>query len=125
MAENQKNIEQDFDEEENLIVEMTDDEGNVYLYAEEMIIPIDDKKFALLVAVPSDDEEEHHHHHDCDCGCDCDCDCGDEDVIIAKIITNEDGEEEYVEPTDEEFEIVRQAYNDFFGEEIEDDRTND
>ena len=104
----------DLDEEEgNIIVEMTDAEGNVFLYEEEMIIPIDDKKFALLVALPYESEEGgyHYHEHGCDCGCE------DDDVIIAKIITNAEGEEEYVEPTDEEFEIVRQAYNDFFSDE--------
>ena len=101
----------DLEEDGNIIVEMTDEEGNVYLYEEEMIIPVDDKKFALLVAIPSEEEEGHHHEHDCDCG------CGEDDVIIAKIVENEDGEEEYVEPTDEEFEIVRQAYEEFFSEE--------
>ena len=101
----------DLEEDGNIIVEMTDEEGNVYLYEEEMIIPVDDKKFALLVAIPSEEEEGHHHEHNCDCG------CGEDDVIIAKIVENEDGEEEYVEPTDEEFEIVRQAYEEFFSEE--------
>ena len=108
-------------EEENLIVEMTDEEGNVYLYEEEMIIPIDDKKFALLVALPFDDDEEGHQHHEhgCDCGCD------EDDVIIAKIVTNEDGEEEYIEPSDEEFEMVRNAYNDFFSEQLEEEQAKD
>ena len=107
--------------EENLIVEMTDEEGNVYLYEEEMIIPIDDKKFALLVALPYDTEEDegHHHDHGCDCGCE------EEDVIIAKIVTNEDGEEEYIEPTDEEFEMVRNAYNDFFSDELEEEQAQE
>ena len=107
--------------EENLIVEMTDEEGNVYLYEEEMIIPIDDKKFALLVALPYDGEEDegHHHNHGCDCGCE------EEDVIIAKIVTNEDGEEEYIEPTDEEFEMVRNAYNDFFSDELEEEQAQE
>ena len=108
------NMMSDIDEEFN-IVEITDEDGNVYLYEEEMIIPIDDEKFALLVAMPYEDEEGTEHHCGCDCGCD------DEDVIIAKIVTNEDGTEEYVEPTDEEFEMVRRAYNEFFNEEIEDD----
>ena len=109
------------EEEENLIVEMTDEEGNVYLYEEEMIIPIDDKKFALLVALPFDDDEEGHQHHEhsCDCGCD------EDDVIIAKIVTNEDGEEEYIEPSDEEFEMVRNAYNDFFSEQLEEEQAQD
>ena len=116
---NKNDVMPDIDElDENIIVEMTDADGNVYLYEEEMIIPIDDKKFALLVALPYEEEEEEHHHGaDCDCGCGCGCE--EDDVIIAKVITNEDGEEEYIEPTEEEFEIVKQAYNDFFIDEEE------
>ena len=112
-----KNVVPEIDEEVN-VVEMTDEDGNVYLYEEEMIIPIDDEKFALLVAMPYEDEDdiEHHDHdHICDCGCE------EEDVIIAKIVTNEEGEEEYIEPTEEEFEMVKQAYNEFFDEEFGDD----
>ena len=112
-----KNVVPEIDEEVN-VVEMTDEDGNVYLYEEEMIIPIDDEKFALLVAMTYEDEDDiEHHDHICDCGCGCE----EEDVIIAKIVTNEDGEEVYVEPTEEEFEMVKQAYNEFFDEELEDD----
>ena len=103
MAKN-KNHEEEIFDEEDIIVEMTDDEGNVYYYSEELIIPIGEDKFALLVEVHPEDEEEHHHDEDCDCG------CGD-DVIIAKIVLNEDGEEEYIEPTDEEFEMVQKEYD--------------
>ena len=35
----------------------------------------------------------------------------DEDVLIAKIVVDENGEEEYIEPTDEEFLAVQEAYN--------------
>ena len=35
----------------------------------------------------------------------------DEDAIIAKIITNAEGEEEYVAPTEEEFAAAEKAYN--------------
>ena len=100
-----KNNQQEEFFDEDIIVEMTDDEGNVFYYSEEMIIPVGEERFAILVGVP-DEEGEHEHHH-CD---DEDCDCGDEDVIIAKIVLNEDGEEEYIEPTDEEFEAVQEAY---------------
>ena len=82
--------------EDDVLVEMTDEEGNVFYYVEEMIIPVDGENFALLVEV-----------HDDDCGDDCDC---EDDVIIAKIVVNADGEEEYVEPTDEEFDKVQAAY---------------
>ena len=88
-----KNVEENFDED--IVIEMTDTDGNVFLYSEEMIIPVDGENFALLIAIHDDDEEEF----------------DDEDeVIIAKIVLNEDGEEEYIEPTDEEFERVQQAY---------------
>ena len=101
------------EDDESVIVEMTDSDGNIFLYEEEMIIPVDDKKFALLVALPFEQDEEHiQHKHDCDCGCE-----EEGDIVIAKVITNSDGEEEYIEPTDEEFETVMQMYDDFFDEE--------
>lgn len=96
-------------EEEDFLVEMSDDEGNVYYYAEEMIIPVNGENFAILVEVHSDDEEHEHHCHCHEDGGECDCE--DDAVIIAKIVVNEDGEEEYVEPTDEEFEAVQEAYD--------------
>ncbi len=88
-----KNVEENFDDD--ILVEMTDTDGNVFLYSEEMIIPVDGENFALLIAIHEDDEEIFE---------------DEDEVIIAKIILNEDGEEEYVEPTDEEFERVQQAY---------------
>ena len=35
----------------------------------------------------------------------------EENVIIAKIVKDENGEDEYVDPTDEEFEKVQAVYN--------------
>ena len=106
--------------DEDIIVEMTDDEGNVYYYSEEMIIPVGEDRFAILVGIHDDEDEDGEHH--CHCGhChDEDCDCEDEDVIIAKVILNEDGEEEYIEPTDEEFEAVQAAYEELMNEADED-----
>lgn len=95
----------------DVLIEMTDEDGNVFYYVEEMIIPIDGENFALLVEYKGDG-----HGEGCDCGCDCDCDC-DDDVIIAKIIYNADGEEEFIEPTDEEFEKVQAAYEKILDEE--------
>ena len=103
-----------FNEEEftddDVIVEMTDEDGNTFYYVEEMIIPVGKEKFALLVELHDEDEHEHEHGAGCDCGC-------DDDVIIAKIVTNENGEDEYVEPTDEEFEAVQEAYEKLLDEE--------
>ena len=116
-----KNVEENVVEEEILdeelddgdfgevVVEMTDEEGNSYFYTEQMIIPVGDDDFALLVEIKDHDHCDHEHHHDE--GCECGCDCEDGDVIIAKIVTDEKtGEDIYVEPTDEEFEAVQKAY---------------
>ena len=97
--------EENFDDD--FLIEMTDDEGNVFYYVEEMIIPVGEETFALLVEV----KDEHEHGAGCDCGCE------DDDVIIAKIVVNADGEEEYIEPTDEEFEKVQAAYEKLLDEE--------
>ena len=95
--------------DDDLVIEMTDDKGHVFYYVEEMIIPVDGENFALLVGI--NDE----HGEGCNCGCGCDCE--DDDVVIAKIVVNADGEEEYIEPTDEEFEKVRAAYERILDEE--------
>lgn len=97
------------DENDDVIVVMTDEDGNEYCYREEMIIPVGDQKYALLVGVQDDEKEG--------CGCGCGCEEDDEDVFIAKIIVNENGEEEYVDPTDEEFEAVQKAYEEMMDEE--------
>ena len=94
--------------DDDAIIEMTDADGNVFYYVEEMIIPVDGENFAMLVEIKDED---------CDCDCGCDCDCENDDVIIAKIVINADGEEEYIEPTDEEFEKVQEAYEKLLEEE--------
>jgi len=95
--------------EEELVVVMTDEEGNEFYYREDMIIPVLDKKYAVLVAINIDE--------DCDCG-EAECDCSDDaDVFIARIDTDENGEDVYVDPTDEEFEQVRAAYELLMDEE--------
>ena len=65
-------------------------------------VPVGEENFALLVGI----SEEHDHEH-----CDCGCEGEDEDVIIAKIVKNEAGEDEYIEPTDDEFDAVQKAYD--------------
>lgn len=93
--------------DDDFLIEMTDEDGNVFYYVEEMVIPVDGENFALLVEV----KDEHEHGEGCECGCE------DDDVIIAKIVVNEDGEEEFIEPTDEEFEKVQEAYEKILDEE--------
>ena len=93
--------------DDDFLIEMTDADGNVFYYVEEMVIPVDGEEFALLVEVKDD-------HEHCE---NCDCDCDDDDVIIAKIVVNEEGEEEYIEPTDEEFARVQEAYEKILDED--------
>ena len=112
MSDKEKEI---LDEDADVIVERTDEEGNSYYYREEMIIPVGDDKFALLIGI-HDEEEEEEHAHSCGCG----CSEHDEDVLIAKVIMGDDGEEEYVEPTDEEFDAVQRAYDALMDDEEED-----
>lgn len=88
-----KHTEENFDQD--IVIKMTDEDGNVFYYLEEMIIPVDGEKFAFLIELHEDHDEN--------------CDCED-DVIIAKIVTNDNGQEEYIEPTDEEFEKVQAVY---------------
>jgi uncharacterized protein YrzB (UPF0473 family) len=109
MADFDKDDLEELDEE--LVVVMTDEEGNEYYYREDMIIPIGEKRYAILVPINIDEE-------DCECG-DAECDCCDDesDVFIARIDTDENGEEIYLDPSDEEFEQVRKAYEEL----VEDD----
>lgn len=96
------------------VVVMTDEEGNEYYYREDMIVPVGDKRFAILVPFEIDEE-------DCECDDDsCGCGCSEEtDVFIARIDVDENGEEIYVDPTDDEFEEVRKAYEELVVEEEE------
>jgi len=104
---------EDMEYEEEPVVVMTDEEGNEYYYREEVIIPIGEKRFAILVPINIDEEEE--------CSCGCDCEDEETDVYIARIDVDENGEEIYVDPTDDEFEEVRQAYEDLLAEEEEEE----
>jgi len=111
MADFEDNDLDDLDNEPCVVV-MTDEEGNEYYYREDMIIPVDDKRFAILV--PIDIEEE------CECedhACEC---CGsDVDAVIARIDKDADGEDVYVDPTDEEYEQVIKAYDEIIAAEEE------
>lgn len=83
--------------DEDVIVVMTNEDGDECYYREEMIIPIGEERFAVLIALTASSEEELESAEE-----------GDE-ATIAKIVT-EDGEDIYTDPTDEEFDAVRRAY---------------
>ncbi|MBO8461375.1 MAG: DUF1292 domain-containing protein [Firmicutes bacterium] len=96
------------DDSEGTVVVITDEDGNEYNYVEEMVFSAGEDEYAILVSIDGDEcgcgcEEEHIHDEECDCD-------EEVDVILAKVVKDEDGEVEYIEPTDEEFEMAQKAY---------------
>ena len=101
------------DETDEVIIVMTDEDGNESYYCEEMIIPVGEDNFALLVPALSDEEAAE---------ADDDAAEGREDeAFFAKIVLDENGEETYVEPSDEEFEAVCRAYERILDDEEEEE----
>ena len=84
--------------DEDVIVVMTNEDGDERYYLEEMIMNLGEDRFAVLIALTATSEEELEHAEE-----------GDE-ATISKIITDENGEDIYTDPTDEEFDAVRRAY---------------
>lgn len=89
-------------EDQEAVVVITDEEGNETYYLEEMVIPMDNKNFALLTQIPEDD--------------DTDPDDAEDNVIIARMDFDDNGDPVYLDPTDEEFEAVRKAYEEIMDE---------
>ncbi len=100
MAKEEKNLLQTEDQE--AVVVITDEQGNESYYLEEMVIPMDNKNFALLTQIPEDD--------------DTDPDDAEDNVIIARMDFDDNGDPVYLDPTDEEFEAVRKAYEEIMDE---------
>lgn len=84
--------------DEDVIVVMTNEDGDERYYREEMIIPIGEDRYAVLIALTATSEDDLESAEE-----------GDE-ATIAKIVTDDDGEDIYTDPTDEEFDAVRRAY---------------
>ena len=103
------------DETDEVIIVMTDEDGNESYYCEEMIIPVGEDNFALLVPALSDEE-----------AAEADDDAAEEredEAFFAKIVLDENGEETYVEPSDEEFEAVCRAYERILDDEEEEEES--
>lgn len=113
MADEEKELMAD---EEETIVTFVDEDGNEEDYIEEMVLEVDGKQFALLIPICDDEEAETEHEHHDDCCC---CEDEADEAFFAKIIINEKGEEEYVMPTDEEFEAACKAYDELMDDEEE------
>ena len=73
---------------------ITGPDGQEREYVEEKVILFAGEKFAVLVALPdyADQVED------------------GLDIILTKMVTNENGEVEYIPPTDKEFEAVAEIY---------------
>ena len=104
MAEKDVNV--DAGEEISVVV-IEDEEGNEFYYEEDMVIPYDNKEFAILISLPPED---------CEDGCACH---EETEVIIARIDKDENGDPLYVAPEDDEFDAVQKIY-----EEIDEDEEN-
>ncbi len=85
---------------ENTIV-VTDEAGNETYYREEMVIPLDNKNFAILVE-DTDNEEDN--------------------AVVARIDFDKSGEPIYLDPTQEEFEAVMKAYEEIMADMKEDEK---
>lgn len=84
--------------DEDVIVVIMNEDGAETYYREEMIIPINNERFAVLVALSADSEDELDGAEE------------EDEAIIAKILVDENGEDVYVDPSDEEFAAVLSAY---------------
>lgn len=100
--------EHDFDMNESIVV-MSDDEGNERYYREEALFPVNDDTFAVLVELQLGSEGE------------LEVLAEEPDVFMAKVVVDENGEETYIDPTDEEFQAALAAYEELFEEDDEDE----
>lgn len=91
-------------EEQEQIVEIIDNEGNKTYFIEEMLLPVGDKTFSILVEAKADEDVEDEEDEE-------------ENVIVAKVEFDKDGEPMYLDPTDEEYEQFKAAYEQMLEEE--------
>ena len=124
----EKDVAEVMEEETSETYEFTDEEGNDHCFVVESKFKVGkDDYVALLEVDPAifdeeDEEEEeececgheHAHAHEEECGCAHDHAEADEDeepnIILAKIVTDVNGEVDIQVPTDEEFEQARIVY---------------
>jgi len=95
---NDKTPELDEMDDEDVLVVLTNEDGEETYYREETIISVGDDRFAVLVRLTLDSE-----------GNATNVPSEEDEAVIAKIIV-EDGEDVYVDPSEEEFEAVLSVY---------------
>lgn len=98
----------EYDMNESIVV-MSDGEGNEKYYREEVLFPVGEDTFAVLVELQLNSDGD---ITDLE---------AEPDVFMAKVIIDEQGEETYTDPTDAEFEAALTAYEELFGEDEEDE----
>ena len=118
----EKDIAEVMDADETIeTFEFTDDEGQDHCFVVESKFKVgNDDYVALLEVDPAIFEEEgeecgcgHEHahaHETCGCGHDHDEDDEEPNIILARIVTDENGETDLQELTDEEFEKAVKVY---------------
>ena len=122
----EKDVAEVMEEETIETYEVTDDDGQDHCFVVESKFKVGKDDYVALLevdpAIFSEEEEEcgcghdhaHAHVHDEECGCGHDHEEEDEDeetnIILAKIVTDANGEVDIQVPTDEEFEKARIAY---------------
>jgi uncharacterized protein YrzB (UPF0473 family) len=79
--------------EDPIIITITGPDGSEKDYVQDTAIPFSGKEFAVLVSIPESEDEE------------------EPDIILARIDIDENGEAEYVPPTDEEYDAVADIYD--------------
>ena len=124
----EKDVKEVMDAEEETIetFEFTDDEGQDHCFVVESKFKVGEEEYVALLevdpAIFAEEEEEcgcghehaHEHVHAEACGCGHDHAEEDEDeepnIILAKVVTEENGETDLQELTDEEFEKAVKVY---------------
>lgn len=122
----EKDVAEVMEEETIETYEFTDDDGQDHCFVVESKFKVGEDDYVALLevdpAIFSEEEEEcdcghdhaHAHVHDEECGCGHDHEEEDEDeepnIILAKIVTDANGDVDIQVPTDAEFEKARIAY---------------
>ena len=122
----EKDVAEVMEEETIETYEFMDDDGQDHCFVVESKFKVGKDDYVALLevdpAIFSEEDEEcgcghdhaHAHVHDEECGCGHDHEEEDEDeelnIILAKIVTDANGEVDIQVPTDEEFEKARIAY---------------
>lgn len=122
----EKDVAEVMEEETIETYEFTDDDGQDHCFVVESKFKVGEDDYVALLevdpAIFSEEEEEcdcghdhaHAHVHDEECGCGHDHEEEDEDeepnIILAKIVTDANGDVDIQVPTDAEFEKAKIAY---------------